>query len=91
MSVTGLASGVVEIVEPKDAGDHTCGVIDSKKVLVVLLDVENYCASHVNLGQQVLISKDEKDFARLLILVAELVMVLDRKVLFTEKFPILGS
>jgi hypothetical protein len=36
-----------------------------------------------------LISQDEEDFAGLFILVAELVMVLDCKVLFPEKLAIL--
>ena len=46
-------------------------------MLVVLLDVEDYCAGDADFGKEVLISEDEEDFASLLVLLSEHLMILD--------------
>ena len=81
LPVSGLTPVIVEIVQPKDTGDDTCAIIDSEKMLIIFLDVEDDGASHGYLGQQVLIPEDEKDLAGLLILLTEHVVVLNGQVL----------
>lgn len=50
LSVSGLPTRIIEIVEPQDAGHHARAVIDSEKVLVVLLDVVDDGACNRDLG-----------------------------------------
>jgi hypothetical protein len=73
LSVASLS--VVEFIEPENAGHHTSRIIDAKKVLVVFLNVEHDGSRDGHFSQQPLISQNKEDFARLLILLPEHVMV----------------
>ena len=63
LSVSSLSTRIIEVIQPQNAGHHTRTIIDSEKVLVVLLDIINNCASNRNLGQEILIPQNEKHLA----------------------------
>ena len=44
-------------------------------MLVVLLDMEDYCTSDLNFGQEVEVSQDEEDLALILVELAHVVLV----------------
>jgi hypothetical protein len=79
-----LAPGIVEVVQPEHASYHTGGVVYSEEVLVIFFNVEDNGSCDLDFCQKILIPQNEKDFASLLILATELVMVLNGKILFSQ-------
>jgi hypothetical protein len=63
------------LIEPEDAGDHSRGVIDSKEDLLILVYLENYGPTDLDLLDQVGVSKDKKDL-RVIFKVSPLVVVI---------------
>jgi hypothetical protein len=48
---TALISLLVEVIEPQHTREDTCTIINSEKVLIVLLDVKHDSSSHLHLGK----------------------------------------
>lgn len=63
MSASSLPTRIIEIIEPQNASHHTRTIIDTEKMLIVLLDIINNGASNGNLGHKILIPQDEKHLA----------------------------
>ena len=82
VALASLSSVVVIVIQPEDAGDDSCTVIDTEKMLVVFLDIENYRSGNMDFRQQVLISEHKENFASLLVLLPHHVMVQNGKVIF---------
>jgi hypothetical protein len=80
LAISSLTSVVIEIIQPEHTGDDSGCIINSEEMFVIFLDVEHDCASHTDLGEQVLISEDEKYLTCLLILLSKHIMVLDGQV-----------
>ena len=50
LPTTSLPSTVVKVVQPQNAGHHSRRIINSKKVLIILFNIENNSTSYGNLS-----------------------------------------